>query len=49
MEYILTYETNSKYFNIEFDLGLAFGSVVMGLVVLVDFISLAVECMGNMP
>ena len=28
---------------------LAFGSVVMGLVVLVDFKSLAVECLGNMP
>ena len=33
----------------QFDLGLAFGSVVMGLVVLLDLKSLAVECLGNMP
>ena len=40
MEYIFIYE---KVF--QFDLGLAFGSGVMGLVVLLDLRSLAVECL----
>ena len=47
--YETIYETYMKQKVFQFDLGLAFGSGVMGLVVLLDLKSLAVECLRNMP